>query len=404
MVIHDRVRIQKDCIENICDILGVDVYKSFKGSRKRTRLQAAILETKQNIYPGADPTAIRKWWDHFIQYGDTPAYARRTEVRRYKKRYKQLTNRGNWTEEQTEMLKEIVDQHPEYYLDEIQLVFCLEMKEDWSAPYIWERLIGDCEYSLQKVADKTYHADKELQRQHEEELLLYCTHPNQLVYLDESQKDRNSSRRRRYWYMRGQSPFRDAYFEGTRGKRYTLLAACDWNGFLSNVCETVLQKSSSKDKDTSHGTIDGARILEWVRNKLVPTLGDHQLGQPRSIVVMDNATIHANPEIEALIKSKGAILIKLPPYSPQFNPIEMMFGHYKKQLKRNIHEEWDVAHDIALCSVTPDIARSFFKHSKVPYCDHFPSIKEIQKLNDNSKMNSMITTTMTTAAILMTLD
>ena len=34
MVIHDRVRIQKDYIENICDILGVDIYKSFKGTRR----------------------------------------------------------------------------------------------------------------------------------------------------------------------------------------------------------------------------------------------------------------------------------------------------------------------------------------------------------------------------------
>ena len=46
--------------------------------------------------------------------------------------------------------------------------------------------------------------------------------------------------------------------------------------------------------------------------ELVPTLGDHTLGQPRSIVFMDNATIHANPEMENLINSKGVILIKLP--------------------------------------------------------------------------------------------
>lgn len=46
---------------------------------------------------------------------------------------------------------------------------------------------------------------------------------------------------------------------------------------------------------------------------------------------MNNATIHGHPDIENLINSKGAILIKLPAYSPQSNPIELMFGHYKKQ-------------------------------------------------------------------------
>ena len=182
------------------------------------------------------------------------------------------------------------------------------MKEDWSPPYIWKRLIGDCKYSLQKVTEKTCHADKELQQQHVEELLLYCTHPNQLVYLDESQKDGDSNWRSQYWYIRRQSTFRDAYSKGTKGKQDTLLATCDQNGFLSDVCETVLQKYASKDKDTFRGTIDGAQFLEWGRTKLVPILGDHQLGQPQFIVIMDNTTIHVNQEIEALIKSKGAIL------------------------------------------------------------------------------------------------
>ena len=76
-----------------------------------------------------------------------------------------------------------------------------------------------------------------------------------------------------------------------KGKGHTLLAVCDWNEFFSDVCETVLQKYSSKDKDTSHGTIDGAWFVEWVCTKLVPFLRDHQLGQSQYISVMNNVTM-----------------------------------------------------------------------------------------------------------------
>ena len=53
MVMHNRIRIQQECIEHICDILGPDVYESYEGSGHRTRLQQAILETQQKIYPSA---------------------------------------------------------------------------------------------------------------------------------------------------------------------------------------------------------------------------------------------------------------------------------------------------------------------------------------------------------------
>ena len=399
MVMHNRIRIQQECIEHICDILGPDVYESYEGSGHRTRLQQAILETQQKIYPSAKPLTIRRWWNHFIQYGDTPAMADRKEVRRYKRRYTRRTNRGRWTDEHTATLKEIVDDHPEFYLDEIQLTFCLQMQDDWSASYLWTRLIGDVGYSLQVVADRTYDADEQKQKEYLEVLEEHCLHPSELVFIDESQKDRNSSRRRRHWFIRGLSPFCDAYFAGHKAKRYTLLAACDWNGFIWEACETVQQKSSSSDKDASHGTIDGDRFVDWLRTGLLPGLGNYSLGEPRSIVVMDNATIHGHPDVEELINSKGAILIKLPAYSPQFNPIELMFGHYKKQLKRHHDEPWDVAHDIALCSVTPDIARSFFKKSLVPHSQNFPSIKVVEQMEMEMDSNYTIMTSTMTAVV-----
>ena len=404
MVMHNRVRIQQECIEYICDILGPEVYEAFEGSGTRTRLQYALEKTQRDIYPLGKPGTIRIWWYHFLKYGETPAMSRRKEERWYKRRYQRLSNRGQWSQQHTNVLQKIVDEHPEFYVDEISLVFCLEMQESWSDSYLWTRLIGDCEYSLQRAAEKAYQIDEEERTEFCMKLLRHCMHPSELVFVDESQKDRNSSRRRRIWYKRGLSPFRKAIFSGNKGVRYTLLAACDWNGFIWEACETVRQKSSSGDADPTRGTIDGDRFLEWVRTKLVPTLGDHTLGQPRSIVVMDNATIHANPEMENLINSKGAILIKLPAYSPDLNPIELMFGEYKKYLKRHNSDPWDMAHENGLCCVSSDMVKAFFKKSTVPHCEDFPSTIQMKKIKEQDETNIMTVAIVAAVAIVVAID
>ena len=85
---------------------------------------------------------------------------------------------------------------PDLYLDEIQ-----EELDDlgggwWSSSYIWNRLSQDCNYSLQVASDRSYAADEEERSEFLQALADRVINPNQLIFLDESQKDRNSSRRR----------------------------------------------------------------------------------------------------------------------------------------------------------------------------------------------------------------
>jgi len=69
-----------------------------------------------------------------------------------------------------------------------------------------------------------------------------------------------------------------------------------------------------------------------VKEYLCPILGNYQLGEPRSVVLMDNALTHMSDENEAEIGETGAILIYGAPFSPHLNPIEYYFACYKSYL------------------------------------------------------------------------
>ena len=55
---------------------------------------------------------------------------------------------------------------------------------------------------------------------------------------------------------------------------------------------------------------------------------------------MDNATIHTNPRTEEAIRQHGCLIRYLPPYSPDFNPIELTFSVLKAWIRRHFHQIW----------------------------------------------------------------
>jgi transposase len=75
------------------------------------------------------------------------------------------------------------------------------------------------------------------------------------------------------------------------------------------------------------GAVDGLTFEAFIARKLVPKLWEG------ACVVMDNCSIHLGKEIEALINGVGARLIYLPPYSPDFSPIENLWSKIKSILR-----------------------------------------------------------------------
>ena len=72
-----------------------------------------------------------------------------------------------------------------------------------------------------------------------------------------------------------------------------------------------------------NGPIDNGTFLAYVEQVLVPTL------RAGDVVVLDNLAVHKQPAVRTAIETVGAQLRFLPPYSPDFNPIELAFAKLK---------------------------------------------------------------------------
>jgi transposase len=106
------------------------------------------------------------------------------------------------------------------------------------------------------------------------------------------------------------------------------------------------------------GPIDGESFEAYVKQCLAPTLA------PGEIVVMDNLSSHKRPEIRSAIEATGAALRYLPPYSPDLNPIELMFAklkaHLRKAAERSLTTLWKRI-GTSLPTYTPQECANYFK-------------------------------------------
>ena len=105
--------------------------------------------------------------------------------------------------------------------------------------------------------------------------------------------------------------------------------------------------------------MDGEVFGVYVDRVLVPTL------RAGDVVVMDNLTAHKRPQIQRMIEAAGASVLYLPPYSPDFNPIEMIWSKVKGLLRTIAARTIDALHEafgLAFAAVTPSDIAGCFQH------------------------------------------
>ncbi len=108
------------------------------------------------------------------------------------------------------------------------------------------------------------------------------------------------------------------------------------------------------------GPMNGVAFLAYVEQVLVPTL------MPGDLVIMDNLPAHKVSGVKLAIEAAGATRLLLPPYSPDFNPIEQAFAKLKALLRkaaaRTVDDLWDAIAE-AIERFTPTECANFFANS-----------------------------------------
>lgn len=148
--------------------------------------------------------------------------------------------------------------------------------------------------------------------------------------------------------LRGRAPRGERLVDRTphgHWKTTTLIAALGPEGVR---CSTVVDGAVNRD------------VFEaFVERVLAPQL------RPGDVVVMDNLSSHKGPRARAMIEAAGAEAVYLPPYSPDLNPIEMVFAKIKQLLRslacRTRDALWRAMQSV-LDQVTPADAANCFRH------------------------------------------
>jgi transposase len=107
------------------------------------------------------------------------------------------------------------------------------------------------------------------------------------------------------------------------------------------------------------GPIDSASFLAYIEQVLVPSL------RAGDVVVLDNLAVHRQPEVRTAIEHVGATIRFLPPYSPDFNPIEQAFAKLKAFLRAARPRTFDHVNALvaaALALFTVDECRNYVRH------------------------------------------
>jgi transposase len=108
------------------------------------------------------------------------------------------------------------------------------------------------------------------------------------------------------------------------------------------------------------GPMDGELFLAWVRQGLAPIL------QPKDLVILDNLATHKVAGVRHASEAAGAHLLYLPPYSPDFSPIENLWAKVKAILRALAPRTADrllQAVATAFDAISPADCRSFFSHA-----------------------------------------
>jgi len=167
--------------------------------------------------------------------------------------------------------------------------------------------------------------------------------PRRLVFIDET------------WAKTNMTPIR-----GWAPRGQKLVARAPFGHWRTLTFLAALRHDRIDAPCVLDGPINGLSFTAWVEQFLVPTLA------PGDIVIMDNLGSHKGAAVRQAIRSAGAKLLFLPPYSPDLNPIEQVFAKLKlllrKAAERSVDATWQRIGTL-LDAFPPQECANYFRNS-----------------------------------------
>ena len=184
--------------------------------------------------------------------------------------------------------------------------------------------------------------------------VLQCD-PEYFVWVDETGSDAKNHIRKFGYALCGQTPIYHRFV--ARGKHISAIAAISCKGLVGVELTT--------------GSVNSGRFLEFVQGTLIPEMQPFDGSRRRLIVIMDNCSIHHAQLVKRALQDAGIMVIYLPPYSPDLNPIEEAFSYIKYFLKDHDELLQAVTHPTAIIqaafdNITKKKCEGWIKHSG--YC------------------------------------
>ncbi len=147
------------------------------------------------------------------------------------------------------------------------------------------------------------------------------------------------------------------YARSPRGTRIADHTPC--SHWQTHTVVAALRSTELTATAVFDGPMDSVTFRAYVEQVLVPTL------RPGDVVVLDNLAAHKQPEVRIAIEQVGAHLRFLPPYSPDFNPIELAFAKLKaflRALRPRTFEQVCELMAAALGLFMPDECANYVRH------------------------------------------
>ena len=175
---------------------------------------------------------------------------------------------------------------------------------------------------------------------------------NMFVWVDETGTD-NRDHIRKYGYVfRGMTPTCTRHL--VRGKRTNAIVGLSSSGVVAS--------------EIISASVNGDAFFDFVRGNLLPMMHPFDGRSSHSILVMDNCSIHHISEVKELLRQVGVVLLFLPPYSPDLNPVEEAFSYVKSYLRKHdqllqaINDPCDII-QAAIDSITPNHCNGWINDS-----------------------------------------